>query len=135
MALDIDKVFGGHQRALSVYSKRSQTLASNIANADTPHYKARDVDFRSVLANTTKPQAPVMTKTHRSHITQTTQMGDSSGELLYRVPIQPSLDGNTVDAQTEQAAFAENSIRYQATLQFISGKIRGIRMAIVGGEG
>ena len=128
----LDNVFGLSSQALDVWQRRSEAIASNIANADTPNYQARDVDFRHVLqqasggdAQTLEPSAPTS-----GQIDTTAQSADA---LKYRVPLQPSLDGNTVDAQVEQSAFASNMVHYQASLSFINSTIQQLRLAINGG--
>jgi len=130
MAISFDKALGDLPAQLTLYGKRSSVLASNIANADTPGYKARDIDFRSVLAAAGNNQVNLRT-TQPGHIAAD---GDTLGgaELLYRIPVQPSLDGNTVNSQVEQAQFAENAVRYQSTLTFLSGKFKGLKLAITG---
>lgn len=130
MAINLDQALGNLPDNLALYSKRSTLLASNIANADTPGFKARDIDFRNVLQRASGDQMSLKT-TNRNHL------GGASGaaaeaDLLYRVPYQPSLDGNTVSTQVEQAEFAQNALRYQATLMFLSGKFKGLRLAIKG---
>jgi flagellar basal-body rod protein FlgB len=111
-----DSLFGVHGQALAVRSQRMGVLASNIANASTPGYKAKDVDFRAALASAE----------HGSI--------DSAieGATLYRVPLQPSADGNTVELATEQTAFAENAVAYQTTLAFLNGRISTITRALRG---
>ena len=130
MPISIDKALGALPDHLSLYGKRSMLLASNLANADTPGFKARDIDFQSALRRVDGGQL-VMKTTHRSHLGGTASSG-SDAEALYRVPMQPSLDGNTVDSQVEQAQFAENAVRYQSTLTFLNGKFRSLRLAIKG---
>jgi flagellar basal-body rod protein FlgB len=130
MPINFDKALGAFPEHLSLYGKRSSLLASNLANADTPGFKARDIDFQAALQRANGDQLP-MTRTHRSHLGGRAS-SVSDPELLYRVPMQPSLDGNTVDSQVEQAQFAENAVRYQSTLTFLSGKFRGLRSAIKG---
>jgi flagellar basal-body rod protein FlgB len=133
MGNSIDNYLGVHARALAVEARRTELLAANIANADTPNYKARDLDFRAALADASSamPGALGLQVTNGSH-----QAGGSAGldgvQALYRVPTAPSLDGNTVDEHLEQAAFAENSVRYQATLTLLSGKLRALMTAITG---
>jgi len=130
MPISIDKALGEFPDHLSLYGKRSSLLASNLANADTPGYKARDIDFRSALQRAGGEQLSLKT-THRTHIGGESA-ATASAETLYRIPTQPSLDGNTVDSQVEKAQFAENALRYQSTLTFLSGKFRGLRSAIKG---
>jgi flagellar basal-body rod protein FlgB len=121
-------LFGIHARALGVWNRRMQVLASNLANTDTPNYQARDIDFKNVLS-TQQPPGVALATTEPGHING--QNGDPRlGRLMYRVPMQPSQDGNTVDTQVEQAAFAENAVHYQASLTFISNKIHQLKLAI-----
>ena len=129
-----DTTFGIHTQALELWQRRSEVLANNLANADTPGFKARDVDFRAALsAASGNAGAPVtMQATAPGHIT-TANAGDAA--LAWRVPTQPSMDGNTVDEQVEQAAFAANGVHYQASLSFITAQIRMLRTAISGGQG
>lgn len=110
-------LFGVHGTALSVRSQRMGVLASNIANASTPGYKAKDIDFDAALRNA--------------------QGGNNldraiDDATLYRVPLQPSADGNTVELTTEQTAFAENAVAYQTTLAFLNGRIGTLTRALKG---
>ncbi len=130
MAISFDKALGDIPANLTLYGKRSSLLASNIANADTPGYKARDIDFRAVLSKTSAEQVSLRT-THGNHIAGAGS-GKANPEVLYRTPMQPSLDGNTVDSQQEKARFTENAIRYQSTLTFLTGKFKGLKLAIKG---
>ncbi len=130
MSISIDKAMGSLPDHLSVYGKRSTLLASNIANADTPGFKARDVDFRSAFERASGNQLSLMT-TNGKHVKAESAAGITTSPL-YRVPNQPSLDGNTVDTQVEQAEFAENAVRYQSTLTFLNGTFKGLRLAIKG---
>ncbi|PZN33825.1 MAG: flagellar basal body rod protein FlgB [Proteobacteria bacterium] len=133
MTIDLDAHLGVHAQALAVRSKRTEVLAANLANADTPGYRARDIDFRSALAAAGDATRSVrLATTHRAHVGGADAPGAVPFELKYRTPLAPSVDGNTVDAQLEQAAFAENSVRYQATLSFLSAKFRGLMTAITG---
>jgi len=137
MALDINAQFDLHTRALGLGNQRLELLADNVANADTPNYKARDIDFRAAMQNAGKADGLggdlQMATTRAAHL----QAGGASPNTttpLYRVPEQPSLDGNTVDSQKENASIAETSVRYQATLTFLSSRIREMRDAITGGR-
>lgn len=135
MSLSLDSLLGVHQPALLLRSRRMEMLASNLANADTPNYKARDIDFRAALAQAKAGQASArsMVTTHANHI----QPGGNpflGGEPMYRNPMTPSIDGNTVDSQIEKAAFMENAIGYQASLHFLTSKFKGIKNAIKGGQ-
>lgn len=128
-----DNLFGMHTQALGLWQKRAEVIAGNLANADTPGYLARDVDFRQALASASgQSDKLAMTATQSGHIDATTL---STDQLAYRVPLQPTMDGNTVDAQVEQASFAANSVHYQASLSFITAQIRMLRTAITGGQG
>jgi flagellar basal-body rod protein FlgB len=125
-----DNIFGIHEQALLLHGQRLGVLANNMANADTPNYKARDIDFASVLQHT--DEAPLaMSVTSSAHL----GFNDGAGlgaELKYRNPYQASLDGNTVEMPVEQAAFAENNVRYQASLGFINARIAELSFAIAG---
>ncbi len=130
MSFGNDPIFGIHAQALSIYSRRNEVIAANIANADTPNYKARDLDFASALGNAQK-QSVEMAATHSGHIT-TSRSNAGTGDLLYRIPFQPSLDGNSVESDVEQAKFGENALRYQVALRFVSGSVSKMRAAISG---
>ena len=145
MSNSIDSFLGLPAQALTIESRRTELLAANIANADTPNFKARDLDFKASLAsaagNAAVPgAAPLQLRTPYSsgtaaNIPITPLASNAAGAdpaVLYRVPTAPALDGNTVDEQLEQAAFAENSVRYQATLTLLSGKLRALMTAITG---
>jgi len=131
MPINFDSALGIHARALSIRSRRNELLASNIANADTPGYKARDIDFRQVLAGAGGGENSLR-RTEAGHLGLQNDSGIEGAELLYRVPNQPSLDGNTVDPDLEKAAFAENAIRYNASLTFLDRKFRGLMLALKG---
>ncbi len=130
MPINIDSALGPLPHALKLRAQRTEILASNLANADTPNYKARDFDFRAAMSRAQGGELPLQA-TRPGHIRQSSA-SVGGAPLQYRVPSQPSLDGNTVDAQAEQAAFAENAVRYQATLTFLNGRIRGLMSAIKG---
>jgi flagellar basal-body rod protein FlgB len=145
MANSIDNFLGVHAQALVVESRRTQLLASNLANSDTPNYKARDVDFRAALAQASAPAGPtgnaagapgralpMAAASSGSSLPGGTAVAAQDPTLLYRVPLAPSLDGNTVDPQLEQAAFAENAVRYQATLTLLNSRLRSLMTAITG---
>ena len=123
-------LFGIHTQALALWQRRAEVLSTNLANADTPNYQARDIDFRAALGAADAGSLALAAPTSGQIDTSSPS---SAQALKYRVPMQPSLDGNTVDAETEQAAFAENSVRYQASLTFINAQIRQLRTAITGG--
>lgn len=135
MPLNLDTYLGVQQDALKVQSQRMEVLAKNLANVDTPNYKAQDIDFKTALAQAGSAGSSLALKTTSANqIGNNTTTGDveNSAALKYRVPLAPSLDGNTVDAQLEQAAFADNTVRYQATLTFLSGSLKDLVTAITG---
>ena len=119
---------GFHASALQLRSRRYEMLASNIANAATPNFKARDIDFDTELKRINKiGNVDTTNSSHFSSIQK--RIGKDS---VYRLPIHPSLDGNTVEMAVEQMQFSENVMRYQTTLSFLNNKIAGLRSAIKG---
>lgn len=129
--LDNDLQF--HQTALNLRAARQEVLASNIANADTPHFKARDIDFKAALngalGRAVAGQPPLaLARTSAQHLDKAA--GGAAANLLYRTELQSSVDGNTVDMDTERAAFAENAIQFEAMLTFINGKLKTMSAAI-----
>jgi flagellar basal-body rod protein FlgB len=128
--MNFDDVFGIHEQALKLHARRSEVLASNLANADTPGYKARDFDFQAMLRK--EIQNPVrLASTHNGHI-KNDQGIVASTQMAYRIPQQSSLDGNTVETEREQAEFSANAMRYQASLRFLDGRMKGLMTAIKG---
>lgn len=131
MTISFDKLFGIQPQVLELRGKRNELLAGNLANADTPGYKAKDLDFKSALKLAQLGIDSVqLDKTRSNHIGAIDLVGQS--HVKYRNPTQPSIDGNTVENQIEQAKYAENALRYQASLRFMSGKITGIMTALKG---
>ncbi len=131
MAITFDKALGIHEQALVGRSQRAQVLANNLANADTPGFKARDVDFQAMLRQATEASGgEPMARTHPAHLDISGSA--SAPELLYRTPHQPSIDGNTVDAQQEQTRFMRNAMEFQASFEFLSSKFSGLTKAIKG---
>ncbi len=137
----IDKFLATHANALQMRARRTEVLASNIANADTPGYKARDLAFAEVLrdvkgpgamnppnANRLKLVGGSLHTTNTGHISKNVKATNAA--LMYRQPEQASLDGNTVDKDLEQARFAENTVRYQASLEFINSRVGGLIRAL-----
>ena len=127
MSISFDSALGIHEKALGFRAQRAEVLASNIANADTPNYKARDLDFAAVLAeqsaNTPRGSAGPA-RTHSRHIpAESVAMGSAS--LAYRIPSHPSIDQNTVDVQVEQSTYAENAVNFQASFTFLNSKLKG----------
>jgi len=121
-----------YENALRFRAHRNEVLASNIANADTPNYKARDLDFGAALKGA-QQQHLNLAKTSEMH-REAWGTSRSGGKLMYRVPVQPTLDGNTVETDVEQAKFAENAVQYRASLAFLDGSIRTLKFAIKGSE-
>ncbi|MGE8390458.1 MAG: flagellar basal body rod protein FlgB, partial [Pseudomonas sp.] len=117
MSISFDKALGIHEKALGFRAQRAEVLANNIANADTPNYKARDMDFSSVLAAESQKQQAggrfAMDRTNSRHI-EAEGLAMADDTLQYRTPTQPSIDQNTVDAQIEQSNYTENAIGFQA---------------------
>lgn len=134
MSSRIDEMMQFQQTALRLREARQQLLASNIANVDTPNYKAKDIDFASAL------QGALSGKTGNLPLTTTAanQLGAPTGDtvmgakVMYRTPLQPSADGNTVDMDVERAQFADNAVRYEASLKFISDDVKDVLAAIKG---
>ena len=130
MSISFDKALGVHQHTVGVRAKRAETLASNLANANTPGYKAKDIDFQRALNAATSGAKVGLSRTDGRHISASTQV---MGEQKYRVPTQPDTgDGNTVDAQLEQNLFMQNSIEYQASLDFLGSKFKNLSKALKG---
>ena len=130
MPISFDSALGNHDKALLVRSRRAELLASNIANGDTPGYKAKDIDFKSAFENIQAQRNSGLKLTHSNHIQQSSQIAGM--DVMYRVPNAASLDGNTVDSQMEKSAFAENALRYQASLTFLDMKFKGLAAALKG---
>jgi len=133
MKISLDNALGIHPDALSLRSERTNLLARNIAQADTPGYKARDLDFEAILADKVGRQVPSVriAGTDPRHVTEQST-GQGGYDIQYRIPLMPSLDGNTVDMQMEQAKFAENNTRLLASLRFVDGRFNSLRTAIRG---
>ena len=119
--------FGIHEQAIAVRNKRMELIAANIANADTPHFKARDLDFKKILA--ASDPAPMAATNVRHFGTGETE---NPNGLVYRVPYNSSVDGNTVEISVEQAQYGQAAADYQATLQFLESRVGGIRRALRG---
>lgn len=132
MPIGLDSYLGVHADALKVQTRRLDVLANNLANVDTPGYKARDIDFRTALAAAGSPQSGVTMTTTDAKDIAVNPTSEGGAALKYRIPLAPSLDGNTVDSQQEQAAFAENTVHYQATLTFLTMRLHNLMTAITG---
>jgi flagellar basal-body rod protein FlgB len=123
----VDRMFGIHAQALMLRAQRAEMLAANIANADTPNYKARDLEFSAVFSGSLQG----LQRTSAGHL-RSRGYTESGARIVFRSPDQASLDQNTVDAQVEHAAFIDNAIRYEASLRFLQGRIAGLMLAIRG---
>ena len=117
-----------HSNALNLRGKRNKILASNIANAATPQFKARDIDFETEMKK--KEKIGDISVNHDKHFALLSKVRPN--DMLFREPLNPSLDGNTVELAVEQMEFSENVVKYQTTLQFLSNKISGLMSAIRG---
>jgi flagellar basal-body rod protein FlgB len=134
----LDAAFSFHQNALRVRGQRQELIAANIANADTPNYKARDIDFAAAMKSATAgvdaqvfKAAQTMSTTSTQHLTG--MLNNSSGlasNALYRPIVQGSVDGNTVDMDVERNQFADNAIRYEASLTMINGQLKKMLAAL-----
>lgn len=131
MAISFDAALGVHDDALALRARRAEVLANNIANADTPNYKARDLDFAAVLAGKTGQYDLSVAQTSSGH-QDAFLSPDTAADLMFRTPNQPSVDGNTVEVQEEMARYSDNAIRYQASFQFLNSKFQGLLRAIKG---
>lgn len=134
MVSKLDEAFRFHQTALSLRAGRQELLASNIANADTPNYKARDIDFASALQGALAGSAArlEMAQSTPNHLAGTSNNSILGAPALYRRPLQPSADGNTVEMDVERAQFADNALRYEASVKFITDEIKDVMQAIQG---
>lgn len=127
----MDKAFGISPTAMLLRSQRSEVLAANIANSETANYLAKDFDFKSALSDAMSmgEQQP-LTKSDDQHFD--ISINSPFGGTQYRIPTKTSGNGNTVEEEVEQAAFSENAVQYQTSLQFLNGSIRSLRLAIKG---
>ena len=134
MAISFQGYTGLYESALSLRGRRSEVIAGNIANADTPNYKARDFDFQAALKSSmaaSNAGSGKMNISHPGHF-QLQEMSPVDGGLEYRIPTQPSIDGNTVEEQVEHAAFMENTLEFQAAFTLLDSRFKGLRNAIKG---
>jgi len=135
----LDAALSFHQNALRVRGQRQELIAANIANADTPNFKARDIDFKTAMQNATagiSREAFATTKTSPQHLdgmrSNSTSQSGAPGEPLFRPIVQGSVDGNTVDMDVERNQFADNGIRYEASLTLINAQLKQMLAAIQG---
>ena len=129
----LNEDFRFYQQALALRAQRQEVLSSNIANADTPNYKARDFDFKAAMQNAMEGSMRLpdtsLSLTSARHI-PAKAVSEGPIQMLYRLPYQPSLDGNTVDMDIERVQFADNTLHYQSTMQLLTGRIRSMMAAI-----
>lgn len=132
MAISIDKGLGIHTHALLAREYRASVIASNLANADTPGYKAKDINFQDALSRVQRQGGYSMARTHDKHFELNLSAGPRE---QYRVPDQPDTgDGNTVDVQVERNLYMRNAMEYQASLRFLTDRIQGMQKALTGGR-
>ncbi len=132
MAIGFDKGFELHAQGMLLRGQRAEVIASNIANADTPGYKAKGMDFQQAMQQANQQQQAGMSRTHEKHFDVRTELNNHVG---FRIPDQPDTgDGNTVDVQVERNLYLENSLEYQAGVQFLNGKIKALKNVITGGK-
>lgn len=132
MTISFDKGFELHAQGMKLRSQRAEVLASNIANADTPGYKAKGMDFQKAMQQATQQQQAGMSKTHAKHFDVRSEV---TNNIDFRTPNQADTgDGNTVDVQVERNLYLENSLEYQASVQFLNGKIKALKNVISGGR-
>ncbi len=135
----IDKSLGIFPKSLELRSRKAEILSNNLANGDTPGFMARDLDFKSVLAGMTGANGKAvgnglpMAATSGQHLSLAPG-AEMDADLMYRVPSQPSVDGNTVDVNRERSEFFHNTTQYQASITFINSRLKGLMTAIKGGE-
>lgn len=133
MAINLDKLVGFHQNALKIRNDNMEVISGNLANANTPGYKARGIDFQNAMAKAQHSSGQSMTRTHEKHMSGGMV---SSTDIGFRIPSQPDTgDGNTVEVQRERNEFLDTAMRYQATVEFLSSKVKGMKKAISGGQG
>lgn len=134
MAINLDRLVGFHHKALQVRTQQMEVISGNLANANTPGYKAKAVDFQQAMSSARSDQAHRMIKTHDKHFDGKME---PQWDLKFRVPTQPDTgDGNTVDIQQERNAFLDAGMRFQASAELVSGKIKGMKKALSsGGQG
>jgi len=131
LSMNLDKLFGVHAQAAQLRSYRGEVLANNIANSETPGYKSRDIDFKTIMKQAGSTESVSLNANNKAHFGSSNQ-SKLHNELLYRTPSQASLDGNTVDMDLEKAEFSKNAMSYQVSMTFLGGKIKGIMSAIRG---
>ncbi|MFC3022400.1 flagellar basal body rod protein FlgB [Vibrio zhugei] len=131
MAISFDKALGIHQYTVGLRERNAELIATNIAQADTPGFKSKGMDFQQALQAATSGTSIGLDRTNSRHISASSSM--AAGEVLYRTPTQPDTgDGNTVDVNLERNLFMQNQLRHQASLDFLGGKFKGLTKALKG---
>lgn len=125
----LNRIFGVHEPALQARARRLEVLAQNIANADTPNYKARDLDFKAALSQASSSDTAMRT-TQSTHFAVGQELPPD--DMRFRVPFNTSFDGNTVEMSVEQAQYGKAAADYQATLNFLENRVSGLRKALRG---
>lgn len=142
MAINLDKLVGFNESALTIRTERMEVISGNLANANTPGYKARDIDFnkamqsamREASGGTANHAYSGMVRTNDRHLSGNSTSVAANFDMQYRIPTQPDTgDGNTVEVQAERNRFLDNGLRYQASLEFLNGKIKGMKKALSSG--
>tara|TARA_B100000405_G_scaffold299172_1_gene257077 strand:+ start:350 stop:784 length:435 start_codon:yes stop_codon:yes gene_type:complete len=142
MAINLDKLVGFNESALTIRTERMEVISGNLANANTPGYKARDIDFnkamqsamREASGGTANHASSGMVRTNDRHLSGNSTAVAANFDMQYRIPTQPDTgDGNTVEVQAERNRFLDNGLRYQASLEFLNGKIKGMKKALSSG--
>lgn len=131
MPISFESALGIHETALRLRGQRAGVLANNLANVDTPNFKARDLDFKTIL-NQADTENRLATQTTNEHHIKTDTTADEPNELLYRTPQQPSIDGNTVEDQIEHAEYMKNALAFQTSFEFVSDEFKGLKSALRG---
>ncbi|MGB3724248.1 MAG: flagellar basal body rod protein FlgB [Glaciecola sp.] len=132
MAINLDKLVGVHHQALQVRTQKMEVIAGNLANANTPGYKARDIDFQKAMKTAQSQTHSGLVRTNEKHMHGNSRI---QSEIDFRIPNQPDTgDGNTVDTQVERNNFLDTGMRYEAGLTFLTGKFKGMKKALSPGQ-
>ena len=132
MAISLDRLSSFHHRAVTLREDKMEMIAGNLANANTPGYKARGFNFQDAMKSANQSTSHTLNRTNEKHFAGKAVHGYNE---QFRIPTQPDTgDGNTVEVQQERNAFLDNGMRYQASLQFLDGKFKGMKKAVSGGQ-
>lgn len=132
MSISFNNALGIHESALKFRSERASVLANNLANVDTPNYKARDIDFKQAMSQQLSNRSSFSAQTTHARHLDASSISSNEGDMLYRIPQQPSIDGNTVEDQIEHAEYMKNALAFQSSFQLLNSKFQGLRSAIRG---